>query len=525
MSKLKEIFEEKPAIDIVDYEVGDGEIEAVVVNLASLHKEQKAKPSEKKADPKDVLKEEILEKHGSISTAYNGASTKEKYVGRTNYKELFNDDIDGDIDSWYEEPFHGKINPTTGLNARIIFEPRRKKPDKEPAIAPKGIARALADVKKDFVTRQRSPASKFLQKIEYTRVWQEEYKVQNKYYGNLYRRFYTEVLEELQSSDKIKNISDFYEHLKEYIENKEMPFTTSGLAESKYNDVFATGLVYEVYEGEPDSDTEKIEFMNDPNYPLYAYVTKMHGFKIDPNIPWRIIADLSSDKMKKYLFENLKGKAPAESDMKLAVFEDKSEKEVADEIFCPNASYINVSARYNGFVGNLLGFYRQFLDDHSSYFINTSEITTEMSRVTRTTEHPREDPPVIYGKEIHKIPAQWLDWYADIRNIERKKPFNLNKINLLKKRVRQIYNFALQKDLKEFIDFADIAINHIEYSLGTTAAVYETAGKKELTIREKDPTMLLKLIKPPRYKVTQIANQPEATIGDDGVITPKIVLG
>ena len=148
-----------------------------------------------------------------------------------------------------------------------------------------------------------------------------------------------------------------------------------------------------------------------------------------------------------------------------------------------------------------------------------------MSRVTRTTEHPREDPPVIYGKELHKIPAHWLDWYTDVRNIERKKPFNLNKINLLKKRVRQIYNFALQKDLKEFIDFADIAINHIEYSLGTTAAVYETAGKKELTIREKDPTMLLKLIKPPRYKVTQIANQPEATIGDDGVITPKIVLG
>jgi hypothetical protein len=242
---------------------------------------------------------------------------------------------------------------------------------------------------------------------------------------------------------------------------------------------FATGLVYDFHTGDPQSDTEKLEFMEDPNYEAFLYLAKKRGFKADPNVPWRLIADLRSDNMWPYLAKyHLKGS----NDKPFASADLKS---VFNEVFVPAANYRNFLLQ---FVGVVIGMYNQFLEDYPTYrTLHLAQL--KATRKTKVQVLPRK----LYEEET--LSLKWIVWYAEIRNAERGSPLSDKKLKMLIKNVKQITRHAAIKleagNNEEYRKFSELAITHIEYSLGTIASVNKPLDRKDLTTHEKDVILLM----------------------------------
>lgn len=121
------------------------------------------------------------------------------------------------------------------------------------------------------------------------------------YLGALYNAFiktYSEVL------NKVETVEQFSEALFRYLETilQNLPFTRSGFIRSRYHNPLCSGLVLDVANGNKTSDKEKYtKYIQSDLFKLIRQSCFNYGFKIDENIPWRLIADVGSTSMKIYM--------------------------------------------------------------------------------------------------------------------------------------------------------------------------------------------------------------------------------
>ena len=81
---------------------------------------------------------------------------------------------------------------------------------------------------------------------------------------------------------------------------KDVPMTRSGFIQSKYCPVNCSGLVVEVGDDLYSDDFPKLEkYINDNNFIFFKEIAQKHGFMIDKNAPWRLVANVASPAMKK----------------------------------------------------------------------------------------------------------------------------------------------------------------------------------------------------------------------------------
>ena len=101
----------------------------------------------------------------------------------------------------------------------------------------------------------------------------------------------------------LHNISDFTNFFISYLNThtKTMPFTKGGIANAFYMAPMSTGLCLEIDDRPYDDDQKKHEFLKDPNFNLYRILARRFGFMIDRNVPWRLVADVQSFKMREYM--------------------------------------------------------------------------------------------------------------------------------------------------------------------------------------------------------------------------------
>jgi hypothetical protein len=137
-------------------------------------------------------------------------------------------------------------------------------------------------------------------------------------------RIYHEYMQKIYDSfvsilttKKSNNIITFDHFIKElliYLNSItiHMPITKTNFIISKMNNPLNSGLMLELYELDHGEDNLKVDmFLNDKNYLYYRYTTERFGFLIDKNAPWRLVADIKSPAMKKYMskygltYENL----------------------------------------------------------------------------------------------------------------------------------------------------------------------------------------------------------------------------
>ena len=448
-----------------------GEQGDIVINLneVALGKHELVDTSEVEMSTSEETKQEMIRTYGLISAADNESNSREQYTGRKNYKTLYNNK---QADMWYDVPFFGRMDKY-GLISGIDLDAKLDLTNEAGTDMIVFVFEAFNRFAQEYNARANNPIccrglskNSMIPSLSVVKSYVNEFEIQDAHLEKLYSDFFTDILFDLRNSNKIKNIDNFYTFLKEYIEDKKLPLTTPGFMESEMGSAYIGGLIIDVLPAAADNDIQKVEFLSDPNYEIYANLARKHGFKIDINVPWRIIFDYRTLQFSK------------------AIKQWPNFRQKYHDNLVPQASYVSFSSRYNGFTQTLLNFYNRFISSYPTY--NSVNVVSNSSSLNQ------------YGVEgtLKVVPIKYFNWYAEIRNIERQKPLNSQLLKILKKQSGQIYLSALnvfKTDIsgpgifQVFIKNSNIAIHYVEYVLGTVASRYHG---KSLTLQEKDPIMV-----------------------------------
>ena len=105
--------------------------------------------------------------------------------------------------------------------------------------------------------------------------------------------------------DKIRTFDDMVQKFIEFVESRssdQIPFTHTGVMFSKFaGSVDMSGLSLLLQLEDVSDDTVKTDYMNNEFFDVYRRLAMRHGFMVDRNMPWRIVADIHSPHMQKYM--------------------------------------------------------------------------------------------------------------------------------------------------------------------------------------------------------------------------------
>ena len=84
----------------------------------------------------------------------------------------------------------------------------------------------------------------------------------------------------------------------------QFPISKTEFVLNYFNSPMNSGLAIEIADQDASDDYAKFAgFLKDPNYQVFTRVAKRFGFKVDKNIPWRLVCDLKSPFVKERLEE------------------------------------------------------------------------------------------------------------------------------------------------------------------------------------------------------------------------------
>ena len=98
-------------------------------------------------------------------------------------------------------------------------------------------------------------------------------------------------------------MEEFYKIAPNFLEN--VPLTLSGYLKSRFNSVFSSGLAIEIADLDYENDHEKINmFYESENWDFFVQACDNYGFRIDRNIPWRIVCDVTAEQISEVIRDN-----------------------------------------------------------------------------------------------------------------------------------------------------------------------------------------------------------------------------
>ena len=121
---------------------------------------------------------------------------------------------------------------------------------------------------------------------------------------NFYSTSATEDITGRGKLDKIRTFDDMVKNFLKFTDEKSglsMPITHTGTMLHPAGSIQMTGLAVLLQPGDQSQDESKSGFLNDEFFDLYRRLAVKYGFLVDRNCPWRLIADITSPHMKKYM--------------------------------------------------------------------------------------------------------------------------------------------------------------------------------------------------------------------------------
>jgi hypothetical protein len=170
------------------------------------------------------------------------------------------------------------------------------------------VADALEDFSQDIMTKLTKgatvPRGKFAGLTfspRFKNDWKKEYV---DYLSVTAESFKTKML---SSAADYNNITNFNQFLKLFLEFstdfvQENPISFGGYSISSKNDIFTTGLAFDLNnESYGDDSVSSAEYFDDPNFNVYSQSAQNHGFIVDRHNPWRFVVNVASEKMQEYM--------------------------------------------------------------------------------------------------------------------------------------------------------------------------------------------------------------------------------
>jgi len=249
-----------------------------------------------------------VKKQRPLFRTSNQTPSRVTHAGRILYSS-YADNKDGDsIDFWGSDRLYGRITPTSDSifprNDRLRQVKYAK--DNKTVFLLDFVADAWEDLvlaMRDYANKGRvvtdSPWANLLAYRGYSDVNVEYDKhFKNILFPSLSDEYLALKKKNIQVSDLrgfLKTISPLFRHIAGSV-----PITKSGFIQSKFCPIQCSGLVVEVGEELYSEDFYKAEkYYEDNNFSFFLDIAKKHGFMIDKNIPWRLVADVSSPAMRK----------------------------------------------------------------------------------------------------------------------------------------------------------------------------------------------------------------------------------
>lgn len=226
---------------------------------------------------------------------------------RANYLFLLNQGADNIVDFNRDEKlFYGRMNEKQNAvhlkTTKFLKNFKNSPTDRAPLKAINFVVDAFEmlryEMNKAATLNKISADDKYLSDLKVFKAFDSP-KLKYDIYLGKYINAVTNVIK--QDIDlNFKDLSEFLPIFDDIVKTTTIhrPFTYPAFIKSNFCDIMNTGLAIEIADLKYDNDEEKIkQFINSPNWNYFVNACNSYGFIIDANVPWRIVADLNSERM------------------------------------------------------------------------------------------------------------------------------------------------------------------------------------------------------------------------------------
>ena len=349
----------------------------------------------------------------------NGLNTGEKFYQRLNY---FYNAFPGDGTELYVKPvrdfdfaetaLYGRVS--AGHNSIILNEAYTKNiisvnEGAKSLSAVNFVVDAFQALVQDFevaaLAGRLDLHDPFLVEITAYKAYTPVDVMYSNYIGSLSELFINDFL----TSNSNKHIRDFktflplfFEFLKQVATSG--PITKTALISSQFCSPEISGLAISISDLDPSDDSQKQSFIESPNFTYYGEICKKHGFYINKQQPWQLIADIGSPFMLQYATRY--GLATTDAILR-SCYQRAGGEDIAN------------LKRFASTVYNSLTQVKPYVK--INYKGSGKRVCRQPIPPTRVDSH--------YSLNF------WIDKYIDIRYIEQREPTSSGAVSSLKKEV------------------------------------------------------------------------------------------
>ena len=147
----------------------------------------------------------------------------------------------------------------------------------------------------------------FLHKLSAKTGWVDPKEIYAEFIKNYNVLFLGTYIDKHNLAPKIDSIDTYIKYFMEFYLNTDFitPLSRSVFTLSKLIPFESSGLCVSIATDDPADDQIKVEkYYNSPHFDLYLNAARKFGFLIDKNAPWRLIANIGSPNMTKYMENN-----------------------------------------------------------------------------------------------------------------------------------------------------------------------------------------------------------------------------
>ena len=243
----------------------------------------------------------------------NGLNAIASYKFRKLYKDKYlpmkNPFEKSLIDLWYQKPFFGKVSMDG--DAIFLSETNLKQlrtEENTTLFAVDFVADAFSDLQTHFIQaafqRKIQTENSSYTSLEPRIAWLSVNDAYHNYMTPIYTGFVASYVTPRGVERKIRNFGDFVHMFIMFMRDVgvDFPFTRTGYVLSHRCPNTICGLMIDLSGPGAGADLKKVDdFIGDRNFRFFKDSAKNFGFMVDRNVPWRLVADLSSPKMKEYI--------------------------------------------------------------------------------------------------------------------------------------------------------------------------------------------------------------------------------
>ena len=245
----------------------------------------------------------------AFPSATNSLNSLGIYEQRFLYNKEYPSDVPLPVDLWYEKHFYGRSNlknESIFLSEAVLKQ--LKTSNKNILMATNFVVDAFEDFR-IFIERSKKQAKidindSFLKDIEPRTAWVGVNALYQQHVAVLYDAFRDSFVKDFERNLRIKDFTSFMKVFLEYIDmiSASFPFTRTAFIMTRFCPIEISGLSIQISKENHAQDSNKYEkFILDKNFSFYAKAASRFGFLVDKNAPWRLVADLESPIMKKYM--------------------------------------------------------------------------------------------------------------------------------------------------------------------------------------------------------------------------------